>query len=65
MENTKENYPVVLKAGHIAEVLGVTEPTAYKLMKDPSFPTISFGRCKRVLRDEFFKWLESQSSQLL
>jgi len=61
MENTKESYPVVLKANHIADILDVSEPTAYKLMRQESFPLISFGRNMRVLRDEFFKWLESHS----
>lgn len=61
MENTKEDYPLVLKASHLAVILDITAPTAYKLMKEETFPTIVFGRCKRVFRDEFFKWLEEQS----
>lgn len=61
MENTKEDYPLILKASHLAEILDITAPTAYKLMKQETFPTIVIGRCKRVLRDEFFKWLEGQS----
>ncbi|MET3697140.1 excisionase family DNA binding protein [Bacillus oleivorans] len=61
MVKTKENYPVVLKASDIAEILGVSEPTAYKLMRQKTFPLISFGRNMRVLRDEFFRWLESMS----
>lgn len=59
--NNKEIYPVVLKAAQIAEILGVSEPTAYKLMRQEGFPLISFGRNMRALRDEFFKWLEEQS----
>jgi excisionase family DNA binding protein len=59
--NIKEIYPVVLKASHIADILGVSEPTAYKLMRKKGFPLISFGRSMRSLRDEFFKWLEEQS----
>lgn len=61
MIKTKEQYPVVLKANHIAEILDVSEPTAYKLMREKDFPLISFGRNMRVLRDEFFKYLESHS----
>jgi len=59
--NDKELYPPVLKAGDIAKILGVSEPTAYKLMREKGFPLISFGRSMRTLRDEFFKWLEEQS----
>lgn len=61
MEKTIEKYPLVLKASHIAEILAVSEPTAYKLMRQEGFPLISFGRNMRSLRDEFFNWLEEQS----
>lgn len=59
--NNKEIYPVVLKADDIAEILGISLPTAYKLMRQKGFPLISFGRNMRALREEFFKWLEEQS----
>ena len=61
MNESVESYPIVLKAGDIAKILDVSEPTAYKLMREESFPLISLGRNMRVLREEFFKWLESQS----
>jgi len=61
MSKSKEQYPIVLKASHIAEILAVSEPTAYKLMRQEGFPLFSSGRIMRALRDEFFKWLESQS----
>ncbi|MDE5415724.1 helix-turn-helix domain-containing protein [Alkalihalobacterium chitinilyticum] len=61
MEKSIEKYPIVLKACDIAEILGVSEPTAYKLMRQQGFPLISFGRTMRALRDEFFHWLEEQS----
>ena len=56
--NRKGIFPVVPKAAHIAEILGVSEPTAYKLMRKEGFPLISYRRSMRTLRDEFFKWLE-------
>ena len=58
---TKEHYPIVLKASHIAEILDVSEPTAYKLMRQKDFPLFNHGRIMRSLRDEFFAWLESQT----
>jgi len=63
MMSIKDCYPVVLKASHIAEILDVSEGTAYNLMKEETFPVIRFGRCKRVLRDEFYKWLEIRSEE--
>jgi excisionase family DNA binding protein len=58
-----ESYPIVLKASHIAEILGVSEPTAYKLMREKDFPLIkTLGRNMRALRSEFFNWLEEKSN---
>lgn len=60
IKNTK--YPEILTAVHIAEILSVSKPTAYELMEEMSFPLIRIGRCKRVIRDEFFQWLNSKKS---
>ena len=49
-----ETYPIILTAGDISEILKVSKPTAYELMDKHDFPLIKIGRCKRVLRDEFF-----------
>ena len=61
MEKAIEKYPIVLKASHIAEILAVSEPTAYKLMRQKGFPLISFGRNMRTTREKFFNWLEEQT----
>ena len=58
MSNTElENYPIILTAAEISEILKVLKPTAYELMKRTDFPLITIGRSKRVLRDSFFQWL--------
>ena len=63
MGKSIESYPIVLKASHIAEILGVSEPTAYKLIREKDFPFIStLGRNMRALRSEFFNWLEEKSN---
>ncbi|CAN7242989.1 MULTISPECIES: helix-turn-helix domain-containing protein [Bacillaceae] len=63
MGKSIESYPIVLKASHIAEILGVSEPTAYKLMREKDFPLINIlGRNMRALRNEFFNWLEEKSN---
>lgn len=53
------NYPPVLTADHIAEIVSVSTRVAYELMERKDFPLIRIGRLKRVNRDEFFKWLKS------
>ena len=44
MSKSKQDYPIVLKASHVAEVLDIIEPTIYKLMMENIFRTekISF-----------------------
>lgn len=53
------NYPIVLTAVEISQILKISKPSAYELMDRSSFPLIKIGRCKRVLRDDFFSWLGS------
>ena len=60
MHKNIEDYPMILTAEHIAEILMVSKPTAYELMNRHDFPLIKIGRCKRVLRDEFFLWLSNR-----
>ncbi|MFJ5751615.1 helix-turn-helix domain-containing protein [Peribacillus frigoritolerans] len=60
MHKNIEDYPMILTAVHLSEILIVSKPTAYELMEQKSFPLIKLGRSKRVLRDEFFNWLTQQ-----
>lgn len=54
-----DSYPIVLTANEISKILKISKPTAYELMNRHDFPLIKIGRCKRVLRDEFFLWLSN------
>jgi len=56
----KKEYPVILTAKDISEILKVSKPTAYSLMNQVDFPLLRIGRCKRVLRDNFFEWLSNR-----
>ena len=60
---TKENYPMVMTAKHVAEVMGVSLRIAYQVMDREDFPLIPLFRHKKVNRDAFFKWLESQGTK--
>jgi predicted DNA-binding transcriptional regulator AlpA len=53
-------YPLVLTAKEISLILKISKPSAYEVMNRNDFPLIKIGRCKRVLRDEFFLWLMNQ-----
>jgi excisionase family DNA binding protein len=52
-----DDYPIVLTANDICKILKISKPTAYELMERTDFPLIRIGRCKRVIRDQFFEWL--------
>ncbi len=55
MAKNIEDYPMILEAAHIKEILGVSKTTAYEIMEHPTFPLIKLGRLKRVLKEEFFQ----------
>jgi excisionase family DNA binding protein len=57
MENI-EDYPLILTAKEISEILKVSKPTAYEIMNQVNFPLIRIGRTKRVFRNDFFNWLQ-------
>jgi len=58
-----EDYPEVLTATDLSEILRVSKPTAYELMEHKTFPLIKIGqRGKRVLKTEFFRWLSQQQA---
>ncbi|WP_342541906.1 helix-turn-helix domain-containing protein [Paenisporosarcina sp. FSL H8-0542] len=55
-----ETFPLVLTAKELSFILKISKPSAYEVMNRSDFPLIKIGRCKRVLRDEFFRWLMNQ-----
>jgi excisionase family DNA binding protein len=61
MNKTVTDYPLVLQVEHISEILGISRRVAYEVMESKGFPLVRVGRLKRVNRDSFFKWLESQN----
>jgi len=59
MENNF-NLPPVLTAEDIQKYLNVSKSKAYEIFKTKGFPTIIIGGNKRVNKDDFLNWLESQ-----
>ncbi|MEH7115859.1 helix-turn-helix domain-containing protein [Neobacillus vireti] len=57
-----DDFPLILTAKHISEIMMVSKRTAYLLMESPGFPLIKVGRNKRVIGEEFVKWLEQQKN---
>lgn len=57
-----EDYPIMLTAVDLKEILKISKTKAYEVMEDKSFPLIKIGRNKRVLKNEFFQWLAKQQA---
>lgn len=57
MNKEKVDFPLILTAMHISEIMHVSKRVAYEIMERSDFPLIRIGRCKRVSKDAFFKWL--------
>jgi excisionase family DNA binding protein len=51
--------PLVLKADDIQRLLGLSRVRTYQLLHQRGFPVVRIGRCLRVPRDAFFRWLEA------
>ncbi|WP_262372377.1 helix-turn-helix domain-containing protein [Sutcliffiella horikoshii] len=62
MKNTggENDYPLILTAKEICEILKISKPTAYEIMSRSNFPLLKIGKCKRVFRNDFFDWLKSE-----
>lgn len=56
-----QDYPLILKADHIAEILGCSKRIAYEIMEGDDFPLVRMGRLKRVGREAFFRWFHAKS----
>lgn len=52
-----EEYPPILQARHIQELLNVCEAVAYQIMHTKGCPTIKMGKRMVVPRDDFWSFL--------
>jgi len=56
-EKPLEEYPPVLQAQHVRDILGISEAKAYEVLNSSKCPTIRMGKRMVVLRDSFSKFL--------
>lgn len=50
-----------LSLSEAAETLGIAVSTFYEVIKKERLKTLQIGRTKRIEKESFYKWLESQS----
>ena len=62
---TIKDFPITLTATDVSNILGCSKRIAYEVMERKDFPLIRVGRLKRVNRDAFFKWMESQQGEVM
>ena len=55
-----DELPVFLNARMVADLLGVSQSTAYELMHEKGFPTLQIGSRLVVPRDKFIDWMKGQ-----
>lgn len=63
MRTSIQEYPLVLTAKEVSEILSISLRRAYELMDETEFPLVRFSRSKRVLRDAFCKWMLSKQNE--
>jgi predicted DNA-binding transcriptional regulator AlpA len=57
VEKPIEEYPPVLQAQHVKDILGISEAKAYEVLNSRKCPTIRMGKRMVVIRDSFVEFL--------
>lgn len=57
-----QNYPSLLNAKHVSEILGVSLRFAYELMEKKDFPLVRIGRTKRVKKEDLVAWIDKHKN---
>ena len=52
-----QELPLFLNARMVANLLGVSQSTAYELMHEKSFPTLQVGSRLVVPKEKFIEWM--------
>lgn len=53
--------PWLLRAGEVAQLLGVSRSKVFEMMAAGEFPVVRIGRCVRVPRAELADWLSQRT----
>ncbi|MBS4173515.1 helix-turn-helix domain-containing protein [Bacillus sp. FJAT-49736] len=61
----KKDFPVLLTADEISQILKCSKRVAYEIMDQKDFPLIKIRRSKRVNREDFFGWLDKQKKEAI
>ena len=56
-----DELPLFLNAETVADVLGVSQSTAYELMHEKDFPAMNVGSRIVVPKEHFIKWVTQRT----
>ena len=56
-----DELPLFLNAETVADVLGVSQSTAYELMHEKDFPAMNVGSRIVVPKEHFIKWVNQRT----
>ena len=60
-----DDYPPVLQAADVKEILGLSTGATYALLKAEGFPTVNlYGKRKVVVKDELIAWLTDSKRKI-
>lgn len=51
---------ITISVNEAAQMLGVSRPTLYALMKDEGFPAFKLGGRRLISRDGLMRWIAAQ-----
>lgn len=57
-----EELPLFLNVPILAEALGISESSAYELMKTKDFPTLRIGSRYVVPKEDFIQWVDRHTT---
>lgn len=61
LDDLFEGYPALLSVAKLAEVLGVTQKTAYDYLQSADVPSYRIGNRWLILRDEVKNYIRTQA----
>lgn len=57
------DYPLTLNAKQVAEILGVSLPKAYDIIRRKVFPALKDGNRLMIPRDRFWEWYNAAAEK--
>lgn len=58
-----DEFPLMLNADTVKDVLGISISSAYELMKEKGFPSLKIGSRIVVPKDKFIEWVERNAGK--